>query len=51
MKINAKKTKIMPFNFTKKYDFIPNFSIDGKHLDVVYEAKYIGVIIQSDCKW
>ena len=51
MQINSKKTKIMPFNFTNKYDYIPSFFINGKKLDVVYESKLIGVIIRSDCKW
>ena len=51
MKINAKKTKIMPFNFTKKFDFIPKYEIDGRELDVEYSTKLLGVIIQSDCKW
>ena len=51
MKINVQKTKLIPFNFTKKWDFVPKFSIDGKQLDVVYSAKLLGVMIQSDCKW
>ena len=51
MKINEKKTKIMPFNFTRKYDFIPNYSINGQDLEVVYETKLLGVKIQSNCKW
>ena len=51
MKVNAKKTKIMPFNFSRKYDFIPNYNIDGQYLDVVYEAKLLGLMIRSDCKW
>ena len=51
MKINTKKTKIIPFNFTRKYDFIPNYNIDGQKLEVVYEAKLLGVMIRSDCKW
>ena len=51
MEINVKKTKIMPFNFTKKHDFVPSLFINGKELDVVYEAKLLGVIIRSDCKW
>ena len=51
MKINVKKTKIIPFNFSKKYDFVPSLSINGQELDVVYEAKLLGVVIRSDCKW
>ena len=51
MKINSKKTKIMPFNFTRKYDFIPSYQINGQQLEVVYETKLLGVMIRSDCKW
>ena len=51
MKINIKKTKIIAFNFTKKFDFIPNLTIDGRQLDVTYTTKLLGIIIQSDCKW
>ena len=51
MKINVKKTKILPVNFTKKYDFIPKFTLENRPLDVVYNEKLLGVMIQSDCKW
>ena len=51
MKINTKKTKIMPFNFSRKYDFIPKYHIDGKELEIVYETKLLGLMIRSDCKW
>ena len=51
MKVNTKKTKIIPFNFSRKYDFIPKYNIDGQELDVVYEAKLLGVMIRSDCQW
>ena len=50
MMVNRKKTVIMPFNFTKKYDFIPRFMFPGDHtpLDVIYETKLLGVTISSD---
>ena len=51
MKLNLSKTKIMPFNFTKKYDFVPTFSIDGNPIDVVYKSKLLGLTITSDCRW
>ena len=51
MKINTKKTKIIPFNFTRNYDFIPRYIINGQILDVVHEEKLLGLIIRSDCKW
>ena len=50
MKINAKKTKIIPFNFTRNFDFIPKLSIDERPLEVEYSTKLLGVVIQSDCK-
>ena len=51
MKLNLKKTKVMPFNFTRKYDFLPNFSLDGIPLEVVYETKLLGITLTSDCRW
>ena len=36
MRLNLLKSKVIPFNFTRKYDFIPSFSIDGSNLDVLY---------------
>ena len=51
MKINSEKTKIIPFNFSNKYDFVPRYSINGEELDIVYEAKLLGIHIQSNCKW
>ena len=39
LKINEKKTKIMPFNFSKKYDFMPILTLGKKELEVVYETK------------
>ena len=38
MMINARKTKIMPFNFTKKFDFLPQMSLNNGTLEVVYKA-------------
>ena len=51
MKLNLSKTKIMPFNFTKKYDFLPTFTLDGTPLENVYETKLLGVTITSNCRW
>ena len=41
----------MPFNFSRNYDFVPNYHINGQELKVIYETKLLGVMIQSDCKW
>ena len=51
MKINTGKSKIMPFNFTRKYDFTPEYSIGGTPLENVYSTKLLGLQITSDCKW
>ena len=48
--VNRKKTMVIPFNFTKKYDFIPQLTFPGEQepLDVIYETKLLGVTISSD---
>ena len=52
MKINAKKSKIMPFNFCKKFDFLPQLHLpDSDPLEVIYETKLLGVTISSDLTW
>ena len=51
MKLNLAKSKIIPFNFTRKYDFVPTYSLDGAPLEVVYETKLLGLTLTSDCKW
>ena len=51
MVLNNKKTKIMPFNFSRKYDFVPNFHLQNEELEVVYQTKLLGVICTSDGKW
>ena len=52
MKINHKKTKVMPFNFSKKFDFLPQLSFpDCEPLEVIYETRLLGVIISSNLSW
>ena len=52
MKINHKKTKIMPFNPTKKFDFLPQLYFPGEEpLEVIYQTRLLGVIISSDLSW
>ena len=49
MMVNKKKTMVMPFNFTLKYDFIPWLNFPGEEpLKVIYETKLLGVTIRSD---
>ena len=52
MKINHKKTKIIPFNFSKKLDFLPQLHFpDCDPLEVIYETKLLGVTLTSNLSW
>ena len=51
MKINASKTKVQLFNFSRSLDFILELTIEQRQLDVVPTTKLLGVTISSDCKW
>ena len=52
MKINIKKTKIMPFNTTKNYDFLPQLSFpDSEPLEVIYQTKLLGITLTSNLSW
>ena len=51
LKINKSKTKVMSFNFSRKFDFLPKLSIGNEQLEVVESTKLLGVIISSDLKW
>ena len=49
MKINFKKTKILPFNFSKKFDFLQLLSFpDCNPLEVIYETRLLGVTLTSN---
>lgn len=52
MKINVKKTKILPFNLSKKFDFLPLISFPNQQpLEVIYQTRLLGVILSSDLSW
>ena len=52
MLINAEKTKVVLFNTSWKYDFMPLLSIQqNEFLEVVEKFKLLGIILQSDLKW
>ena len=52
MKINHKKTKILPFNVSKKYDFLPQLHFpESDPLEVIYETRLLGVTISSNLTW
>ena len=51
MKLNIAKTKLMMFNPYKSKDFMPEFNINQTRIELVEEAKLLGVIISSDLSW
>ena len=52
MKINPRKTKIIQFNKSRKYDFPPKLYLSDNHeLEVVKDIKLVGVIISQDLRW
>ena len=51
MILNQKKTKVMIFNFTEKYNFTTRLVLNNENLEVVKQAKLLGVIISDDLKW
>ena len=52
MKINHKKTKVIPFNFSKKFDFLPQLHFPScDPLEVIYSTRLLGVTITSDLSW
>ena len=51
MTISKSKTKAILFNPLRKYDFLPQLSIEeGSFVDVVEEQKILGYIMRSDMK-
>ena len=52
MRINETKTNVILFNRAKKDDFLPKLTVgQSTVLNVVKEAKILGVKIQNDLKW
>ena len=52
MVLNSAKTKVMIFNKSLHYDFMPEIEIcPGEKLQVVEEYKILGVIFSTDMKW
>lgn len=52
MSINKDKTKVMIFNMSKKYQFPPELNLtENEILEVVEEAKVLGVILSINLKW
>ena len=52
MRINEEKTKVVLFNNSKKYDFMPKLYIhENKFLEVVEQFKLLGIVFRSDLRW
>ena len=51
MMLNQKKTKVMLFNFTDNYKFTTRLELNSENIEVVNQAKLLGVIITDDLKW
>ena len=52
MRINPRKTKVITFNKSRKFDFPPEVAFsDNQILEVVSEMKLVGVIINHDLRW
>ena len=52
MGINKKKTQVMMFNKSRKWDFPPEIRFnDGTLLDVISETKLVGVMITDNLSW
>ena len=51
MVLNKKKTKVMIFNFTNNYKFTAALKVDDEEIEVVEQAKLLGVILTDDLKW
>ena len=51
MKVNTSKMKVMPINFSSKYDFKPRIMYNNQLLDITHTEKILGVICNSKAKW
>ena len=51
MILNQRKTKVMVFNFTDKYQFSTRLNLNNENLEIVKHAKLLGVTISDDLKW
>ena len=50
MLLNKRKTKAMIFNYSKDHQFSTSLTIDDEKLEIVDEAKLLGVILTNDLK-
>ena len=51
MKLNTRKTNAMIFNFANEFQFSTRVSVENEVMDIIGEAKLLGVIINNDLSW
>ena len=52
MKLNSKKTKLIPFINSRTRDFSPVIKTqNGAQLEVIYQLKLVGLMVTSDLTW
>ena len=51
MRLNTRKTKAMVFNFTNDYQFSSRVQLDNEVVEIVKEARLLGVIINDKLTW
>jgi hypothetical protein len=51
MKLNHKKSSLMCFNFTNKYQFTTRVTMGGNTLPIVQQTKLLVVIITNDINY
>ena len=52
MVINEKKSNVMLFNNSKKFDFPPEATFrNGQNLETVEETRLLGLVLSSDLRW
>lgn len=51
MKLNHKKSRLMCFNFTNKYQFTTRIKMEVETLSILDKTRPLGVIITNDLKW
>ena len=51
MKVNTRKNKLMVFNNSRIFDFMPSFHLANEEIQLIEEMKILGVVLSSDLKW
>ena len=51
MKLNVPKTKLMLFNPCRTKDFMPEMEINNTRIELVEQARLLGVILTSNLSW